>query len=123
MTNVLDLYDQTYFSFERAAGVTNLLQCVWVYNRGIDLNGARRFHEHLQQTLLSRRVERSPLPFGRHRWVSPAGQSGPAHACACINGSHNAINGNGNRTRTDTHIGPDASAPRRRPADYRRPYR
>ncbi len=75
MSNVLDLYDQTYFSFERAAGVTNLLQCVWVYNRAIDIDGLRRFHQHLQQGLLSRRIERSPLPFGRHRWVSPSGQS------------------------------------------------
>ena len=75
MSNVLDLYDQTYFSFGRAAGVTNLLQCVWVYNRAIDIDGLRRFHHHLQQGLLSRRIERSPLPFGRHRWVSPNGQS------------------------------------------------
>jgi hypothetical protein len=75
MSNVLDLYDQTYFSFERAAGVTNLLQCVWVYNRAVDIDGLRRFHQHLQQGLLSRRIERSPLPFGRHRWVSPSGQS------------------------------------------------
>src|SRR5882757_7104405 len=75
MSNVLDLYDQTYFSFERAAGVTNLLQCVWVYNRAIDIDGVRRFHQRLQQGLLSRRIERSPLPFGRHRWVSPSGQS------------------------------------------------
>src|SRR5262245_3505001 len=75
MSNVLDLYDQTYFSFERAAGVTNLLQCVWVYNRAVDFDGLRRFHHHLQQGLLSRRIERSPLPFGRHRWVSPKGQA------------------------------------------------
>jgi hypothetical protein len=75
MSNVLDLYDQTYFSFERAAGVTNLLQCVWVYNRAVDIDGLRRFHQHLQRGLLSRRIEPSPLPFGRHRWVSPSGQS------------------------------------------------
>ena len=74
MSNVLDLYDQTYFSFARAAGVTNLLQCVWVYNRTIEIDGLRRFHQHLQQGLLSRRIERSPLPFGRHRWVSPSDQ-------------------------------------------------
>ncbi|WP_018599919.1 hypothetical protein [Mycobacterium sp. 155] len=70
MSNVLDLYDQTYFSFERAAGVTSVLQCVWVYDRAIDVDGLRRFHRHLQQGLLSRRIERSPLPFGRHRWVA-----------------------------------------------------
>ncbi|HTX97527.1 MAG TPA: wax ester/triacylglycerol synthase domain-containing protein [Mycobacterium sp.] len=71
MSNVLDLYDQAYFSFERAAGVTCVLQCVWVYNRTIDIDGLRQFHNLLQQGRLSRRIERSPVPFGRHRWVSP----------------------------------------------------
>jgi len=74
MSNVLDLYDQTYFSFERAAGVTCVLQCVWVYNRAIDIDGLHQFHHHLQRGRLSRRIERSPLRFGRHRWVSPSGQ-------------------------------------------------
>ena len=75
MSNVLDLIDQTAFLAERATGATNLLQCVWVYNRAIDIDGLRRFHQHLQQGRLSRRIERSPLPFGRHRWVSPSDQS------------------------------------------------
>src|SRR5262245_3958909 len=75
MSNVLDLVDQTAFVGERATGTTNLLQCVWVYNRAIDIDGLRRFHHHLQQGRLSRRIERSPLPFGRHRWVSASGQS------------------------------------------------
>ena len=75
MSNVLDLYDQTYFSFERATAVTSLLQCVWLYNRAIDIDGLRRFHHHLQRGRLSRRIERSPLPFGRHRWVAPSNQS------------------------------------------------
>ncbi len=75
MSNVLDLVDQTFFDFERAAGVTSLGQCVWVYNRAIDIDGLRRFHHHLQRGRLSRRIERSPLPFGRHRWVSPSDQS------------------------------------------------
>lgn len=71
MSNVLDRYDQAYFSVGRAAGVTNVLQCVWVYDRGIDVDGLRRFHHQLGQGLLSRGIERSPLPFGRDRWVSP----------------------------------------------------
>jgi hypothetical protein len=75
MSNVLDLYDQTYITFERAAEVTCALQCVWVYNRAIDIDGLRQFHRHLQQGRLSRRVERSPLPFGRHRWVAATVQS------------------------------------------------
>src|SRR6478672_8439632 len=74
MNNVLDLVDETIFRVERAAGVTNLIQCVWVYNRPVDMNGLRRFHDQLRQGRLSRRIERPPLPFGRHRWVSPSDQ-------------------------------------------------
>ena len=75
MDNVLDLFDQTVFLGERATGATNLLQCVWIYNRAIDIDGLRQFHGHLAQGRLSRRIEPSPLPFGRHRWVAPKGQS------------------------------------------------
>lgn len=73
--NLVDLVDQTFFLGERATGVTSVLQCVWVYDGAIDLDGLRRFHRQLQRGRLSRRVERSPLRFGRHRWVSPNGQS------------------------------------------------
>jgi hypothetical protein len=75
MKNVVDLFDQTVFLGERATGATNLLQCVWIYNGAIDIDGLRQFHHHLQQGRLSRRIERSPLPFGRHRWVAPNGKS------------------------------------------------
>ena len=75
MSNVLDLFDQTLFRFEEATGVTSIGQCVWVYNRAIDIDGLRRFHRHLQRGRLSRRIERSALPFGRHRWVSPSDES------------------------------------------------
>jgi hypothetical protein len=75
MSNVLDLFDQTVFIGERATGATNLLQCVWLYNHAIDIDGLRQFHHHLQRGRLSRRIEPSALPFGRHRWVWPSGQS------------------------------------------------
>lgn len=71
MSNVLDLADQTLFLGERATGATSLLQCVWVYDHAIDIDGVREFHHHLGEGRLSRRIERSPLPFGRHRWVAP----------------------------------------------------
>ncbi|HWT49227.1 MAG TPA: hypothetical protein VN255_11825, partial [Mycobacterium sp.] len=71
MSNVLDLVDQTFFRLEQAAGVG---QNVWVYNRPVDIDGLRQFHRHLQQGRLARRIERSPLRFGRHRWVSPRDQ-------------------------------------------------
>jgi diacylglycerol O-acyltransferase len=75
MSNVLDLVDQTVFLGERATGTTCLGQFVWAYDRAIDIDGVRQFHHHLQRGRLSRRIERSPLPFGRHRWVSPSDPS------------------------------------------------
>ena len=74
MDNVLGLFDQTYFTGERVTGATGMLQCVWVYDREVDIDGLRRFHRNLQRGRLSRRIERSPLPFARYRWVSAIGQ-------------------------------------------------
>ncbi len=75
MSNVLDLADQTMFLGERATATTSVLQCIWVYDRAVDVDGLRRFHRHLGRGRLRRRIERSPLPFGRHRWVASTAQS------------------------------------------------
>lgn len=42
----------------------------WVYDRPVDIDGLRKFHHHLQRGWLPRRIEPSPLRFGRHRWVA-----------------------------------------------------
>lgn len=70
MSNVLDVLDQTMFDVGQAVGGASQLQCIWVYDRPIDIDGLRRFHVHLQRGRLSRCIERSPLPFGRHRWIA-----------------------------------------------------
>jgi diacylglycerol O-acyltransferase len=75
MSNVLDLVDQTVFLGERATGATCMGQFVWVYDRAIDIDALRQFHHNLRLGRLSRCIERSPLPFGRHRWVSPSDPS------------------------------------------------
>src|ERR1700722_17287641 len=75
MINVLDLVDQTVFLGERATGAPCLGQCVWVYDRAIDIDALPQFHHRFQRGRLSRRIERSPLPFGRHRWVWPSDPS------------------------------------------------
>lgn len=62
--------DQASFLGLRATGQGQTIQCVWVYRRPIDLGALRRFHRNLGYGLLGRRIERSPLPFARHRWVS-----------------------------------------------------
>jgi diacylglycerol O-acyltransferase / wax synthase len=69
--NVLDLADQFVFFGEQATGTTSVIQVVWTYDRGVDMAGLRRFHQHLLRGRLSRRIEQSPLPIGRHRWVAP----------------------------------------------------
>ncbi|MGD1283810.1 hypothetical protein ACKUUI_25105 [Mycobacterium seoulense] len=75
MSNVLDLADQTLFLGERATATTSVVQCIWVYDRAVDIDGLRTFHRQLCRGRLRRRIERSPLPFGRHRWVVPTDQS------------------------------------------------
>lgn len=71
MSNVLDLLDQTMFDYAQASGSTTRLQCVWVYDRSVDIDGLRQFHAHLERGRLSRCIAHSPLPFGRSRWVAP----------------------------------------------------
>ncbi|CAN7474343.1 hypothetical protein [Mycolicibacterium frederiksbergense] len=71
--NRLDFTDQAMFLGLRATGQEAVMQVVWIYERPVDLDGVRRFHECIGHGLLGRRIERSPLPFGRHRWVSALG--------------------------------------------------
>lgn len=69
MTATLDYMDQASFLGLRALGHGPVNQFVWIYRRPADLAALRRFHAGLGRGLLGRRVETSPLPFGRHRWV------------------------------------------------------
>jgi diacylglycerol O-acyltransferase len=68
--NTLDLIDQASFLGLRALGHGPLIQYTWTYSDDVDLDGLRRFRRNLAHGLLGRRIERSPLPFGRHRWVA-----------------------------------------------------
>ena len=71
--NTLAYIDQASFLGLRALGRGPLIQFTWVYDRPVDIDGLRRFHRNLGHGLLGRLVERSPLPFGRHRWVASTG--------------------------------------------------
>lgn len=68
--------DQAALLQQRATGIAKLVQAVWVYDHPADLETFERFYANLDNSLLGRRIERSVLPFGRHRWVSA--QAGPA---------------------------------------------
>ena len=62
------------FSRRAIAIVTTCCSVSGCMTAPVDIDGLRRFHRQLQRGRLSRRIERSPLPFGRHRWVSPGDQ-------------------------------------------------
>lgn len=68
--NTLDYMDQGSFLGLRALGHGPVIQFTWIYDRAVDLDGLQRFRRTLAHGLLGRRIERSPLPFGRHHWVA-----------------------------------------------------
>ncbi len=59
------------------------MQAVWVYEHAVDFDGLKRFHRNYGHGLLGRRIERSPLPFGRHRWVSSEGPQSDIDIAEC----------------------------------------
>ena len=70
MDSTLAYIDQGSFLGLRALGRGPLVQYGWIYEHPVDLDAVRRFHRNLGHGLLGRRVERSPLPFARDRWVT-----------------------------------------------------
>ncbi|XCI62776.1 hypothetical protein MPNTM1_03941 [Mycolicibacterium parafortuitum] len=73
--NRLDLLDQAFYAGHRAAGQKEVMQVGWVYERDLDFDALKRFHANLGRGLLGRLIERSPLPFGRYRWVADPNSS------------------------------------------------
>lgn len=65
--------DQAMYLGLRATGQAAVMQCAWIYEHPVDLDGLRRFHRNFGYGLAGRRIERSALPFGRHRWVASLG--------------------------------------------------
>lgn len=69
--------DQATFLSNIASGRRQIMHALWFYEEPLDYDGLRKFHESFGHTMASRRIERSPVPFGRHRWVLPAYAPGP----------------------------------------------
>lgn len=68
--NVLCYMDQASFVGLRALGRQPVLSLTWFYPQPIDNAAVAQFNEELAKGLLGRLLQRSPLPWGRHRWVS-----------------------------------------------------
>ena len=68
----LSYADQAMFLMLRGAGQEPVIQALWLYHRPADLSGIQRLNRRLATGPFNRRIEVSPLPFGRHRWVRAA---------------------------------------------------
>lgn len=75
--DVLPYTDQALFLGLRGAGHEAVIQGLWIYRHPLDTAGLRRFNDNLARGLLGRRIETSPLPFGRHRWVQSGEHPAP----------------------------------------------
>jgi hypothetical protein len=73
--NQLAYLDQALFDGHMATGQREIMQAVWVYEHPVDFDGMRRVFVNLGKGLMGRLIEQSPLPLGRHRWVSDRGPS------------------------------------------------
>src|ERR1700749_1656231 len=68
--NRLSYVDQAMFLWLRASGEAPVVQIVWLYERPVNFEEVRGCFRTVNEGALGRlRIERSPLPFGRHRWV------------------------------------------------------
>ncbi len=68
--NVLCYADQGSFVGLRALGRGPVLHFTWIYSHPLDEAKVDQFNVSLAQSLLGRVLRRSPLPWGRHRWVA-----------------------------------------------------
>jgi diacylglycerol O-acyltransferase / wax synthase len=68
--DVLCYMDQGSFVGLRALGRGPALHLTWLYPHAIDEAAVRELSERLARGLLGRLLQRSPLPWGRHRWVA-----------------------------------------------------
>lgn len=62
--------DQAFYAGHRAADQKEVMQVGWVYQHVVDIEALKRFRRELGKGMMGRLIERSPLPFGRHRWVA-----------------------------------------------------
>ncbi len=62
--------DQLAWELHRVTARNQLMQCLWLYDRAVDVAELERTYARICATPVNRRIEPSPLPFGRPRWVA-----------------------------------------------------
>jgi diacylglycerol O-acyltransferase len=70
VSDVLSYTDQGSFVSLRGLGHHPIIHFNWVYPHLLDESEVEQFNVRLAQGFLGRLLQRSPLPWGRHRWVA-----------------------------------------------------
>ncbi len=76
--------DQLAYELFRATGRSQLMQCLWLYDRDVNIDALVRTNERLAALSFNRLIEPSPFPFGRPRWVKPAGAALPIETSPAV---------------------------------------
>jgi len=72
MRDRLAWLDQLAFKLFTATGRNQLMQCLWLYEREVDMASLQRVNARLSSLSFNRLIEPSLLPPARPRWVRPA---------------------------------------------------
>ena len=70
VSNVMCYMDQASFVGLRALGRGPIINFTWIYTSKLDHKAVEQFNLRRAKGLLGRLIQRSPLPWGRHRWVA-----------------------------------------------------
>ncbi len=73
----LSWLDQLAFELFRATGRNQLMQCLWLYEREVNLPALAQTYERLSALAFNRLIAPSCLPGGRPRWVKPSAPPAP----------------------------------------------
>ena len=65
--------DQLAYELFMATRRSQLVQCLWLYDRDVNVAAVKRSIALLSDSAFNRHIEPSSLPFGRPRWVRPVG--------------------------------------------------
>ncbi len=68
--DILCYMDQASFVGLRALGRQPVIHFTWIYPQSLSETVVNQLNHRLAQGLLGRVLQRSPLPWGRHRWVA-----------------------------------------------------
>jgi hypothetical protein len=74
--------DYVAYELFRSTGRSQLMQCLWLYDREVDRAALARTYDRLAALSFNRLIEPSPLPLARPRWVKPAGPPEPIEMSA-----------------------------------------